>query len=104
MGPVVQSDGASCITQARDRSCLSELLSVDAPVITDGKQGVIYGPGIDEHGPGCGDFDSEVEEVEVVVLSLVGEMSLVSLACKSEVSTEGTSCAVGVDWALETGY
>ena len=36
--------------------------------------------------------------MEVAVSSLVGEMSLVLLAFKSEVSTEGTSCAVGADW------
>ena len=77
MGPVVQSDRARCSSQARDRlTGLSELLIVDALVGNEGKRGVIYGPGIDDHGPNCGDFDSEVEEVKVVILSLVGEISL----------------------------
>ena len=82
---------------------LSELLIVDTLVGNEGKRGVIYGPGMDEHGPGCGDFDSEVEEVKVVVLSLVGEISYAAYSCRTEVSTEGTSCAVGVNWALDTG-
>ena len=79
MGPVVQSDRVICISLARDKlTGLSELLNVDAPVGTEGKGGVIYRPGMDEHGPGCRDFDSEVEEVKVVVLSIVGEILLAS--------------------------
>ena len=68
------------------------------------KQGWINRPGVDESFPGLGVLDTEVDEVEVAVSSLVGEMSLVSLACcKSEISTDGTGCAVGVGWALGTG-
>jgi hypothetical protein len=55
--------------------------------------GWINRPGVDE-----------VDEVEVAISSLIGEKSLVSLACcESEMSNDGTGCEVGVGLGFGTG-